>query len=107
VTYVSGATFGRAQRAVFDLDRDEIILSGGVTLSSENGTTLTAPTAVYQRSKGEVIFPEGGKIRFQQAQIDAPLISVTLEKDDGPPRRIELSGGVIGRGEGFSDDGTV
>lgn len=107
VTYVSGATFGRAQRAVFDLDRDEIILSGGVTLSSENGTTLTAPTAVYQRSKGTVVFREGGRIRFQQAQIDAPLISVNLEKDDGPPRQIELSGGVIGRGKGLSDDGTV
>jgi len=107
VTYVSGATFGRAQGAVFDLEQNEIVLSGGVSFSSEDGTILTAPTAVYQRSKGAVVFPEGGRVRFQQAQIDAPLISVDLERDDGPPRRIELSGGVTGRGEGFSDDGSV
>ena len=107
VTYVSGATFGRAQGAVFDLEEDEIVLSGGVSFSSEDGTTLTAPKAVYQRSKRTVVFPEGGRVRFQNAQIDAPLMSVELEKDDGPPRRIELSGGVVGRGEGFSDEGRV
>ena len=107
VTYVSGATFGRAQGAVFDLEEDEIVLSGGVSFSSEDGTTLTAPKAVYQRSKRTVVFPEGGRVRFQNTQIDAPLMSVELEKDDGPPRRIELSGGVVGRGEGFSDEGRV
>jgi lipopolysaccharide export system protein LptA len=107
VTYVSGATFGRAQDAVFDLEQDEIVLSGGVSFSSEDGATLTAPKAVYQRSERMVVFPEGGRIRFQNAQIDAPMMSVDLEKDDGPPRRIELSGGVVGRGEGFSDDGKV
>jgi lipopolysaccharide export system protein LptA len=107
VTYVSGATFGRAQGAVFDLEQDEIVLSGGVSFSSEDGATLTAPKAVYQRSKRTVVFPEGGRVRFQNAQIDAPLMSVDLEKDDGPPRRIELSGGVVGRGEGFSDDGSA
>ena len=107
VTYVSGATFGRAQDAVFDLEQDEIVLGGGVSFSSEDGATLTAPTAVYQRSKRTVVFPEGGRVRFQNAQIDARLMSVDLEKDDGPPRRIELSGGVVGRGEGFSDDSRV
>ncbi len=107
VTYVSGATFGRAQGAMFDLEQDEIVLSGGVSFSSEDGATLTAPKAVYQRSKRTVVFPEGGRVRFQNAQIDAPLMSVDLEKDDGPPRLIELSGGVVGRGEGFSDDGRV
>ena len=80
--------------AVFDLEHDEIVLSGGVTLNSEDGTTLTAPTAVFQRSKGTIEFPEGGSVRFQQGQIEAPLISVDLEKDDGPARRIELAGGV-------------
>jgi len=107
VTYVSGATFGRAQGAVFDLEQDEIVLSGGVSFSSEDGATLTAPKAVYQRSERTVVFPEGGRVRFQSSQIDAPLMSVNLEKDDGPPRRIELSGGVVGRGEGFSDDSRV
>ncbi len=107
VTYVSGATFGRAQGAMFDLEQDEIVLSGGVSFSSEDGATLTAPKAVYQRSKRTVVFPEGGRVRFQNAQIDAPLMSVDLERDDGPPRLIELSGGVVGRGEGFSDDGRV
>ena len=107
VTYVSGATFGRAEGAVFDLEQDEIVLSGGVSFSSEDGATLMAPKAVYKRSKGTVVFPEGGRIRFQNAQIDAPLMSVDLEKEDGPPSRFELSGGVIGHGEGFSDDGRV
>ncbi len=107
VTFVSRASFGRAQGAVFDLEHDEIVLSGGVILSSENGTTLTAPAAVYQRSKGTIVFPEGGRVRFQQGQVEAPLISVDLEKDDGPPRRIELSGGVTVGAEGLSNDGTV
>jgi len=107
VTFVSGASFGRAQSAVFDLEEDEIVLSGGVILNSEDGTTLTAQTAVFQRSKGAIVFPAGGKVRFQQGQIEAPLISVDLEKDDGPARRIELAGGVIARAEGLSDDGTV
>ena len=107
VTYVSGATFGRAEGAVFDLEQDEIVLSGGVSFSSEDGASLMAPKAVYQRSKGTVVFPEGGRVRFQNAQIDAPLMSVDLEKEDGPPSRIELSGGVTGHGEGFSDDSRV
>jgi len=107
VTFVSRASFGRAQGAVFDLEHDEIVLSGGVVLSSENGATLTAPTAVYQRANGSIVFPEGGRVRFQQGLVEAPLISVDLEKDDGPPRRIELSGGVTVGAEGLSDDGTV
>ena len=107
VTFVSGASFGRAQSAVFDLEEDEIVLGGGVALNSEDGATLTAPTAVYQRSKGTIVFPEGGKVRFQQGQIEAPMMSVDLEKDDGPPRRIELRGGVTLGAEGLSDEGTV
>jgi lipopolysaccharide export system protein LptA len=107
VTFISGASFGRAQSAVFDLEKDEIVLGGGVALNSEDGATLTAPTAVYQRSKGTIVFPEGGKVRFQQGQIEAPLMAVDLEKDDGPPRRIELTGGVTLGAEGLSDEGTV
>ena len=107
VNFVSGATFGRAQNASYDLESDEILLSGGIFLSSENGATLTAPAAVYKRSEQEISFPEGGTVRLQQSQIEAPQMTVVLEADDGPPRRIELSGGVSARAENLQGGGSV
>ena len=107
VNFVSGATFGRAQNASYDLERDEIVLSGGVFLSSENGTTLTAPEAVYNRSEQEIVFPGGGTVVFQQSQITAPRITVVLEEDDGPPRRIALEGGVTAHADNVQGGGSV
>ncbi len=98
VLFVSGATFGRARMAAYDLERDQIELSDGVTLVAENGATLTAATAVYERSNSIVVFPDGGKVTFERSRVEAPLMKLFLEETDGPPRRIELLGGVTAHG---------
>ncbi len=107
VYFYSGATFGRARNAAFDLERDEVILSDGVVLTADDGTTLTAPTAVYQRSKRKIVFADGGAVQQRDAEIRAPEMSVTLEEDDGPPQSIELGGGVKARIGGLSGGGSV
>ncbi len=99
VLFVSGATFGRARTATYDLEADEIVLGGGVTLVAEDGTALNAATAVYQRSNSTVVFPEGGEVTFELSKVEAPLIRLVLEEQDGPPRQIELLGGVTASGE--------
>jgi lipopolysaccharide export system protein LptA len=107
VYFYSGASFGRAHNAAFDLERDEVILSGGVSFTADDGTTLTAPTAVYQRSRRTIRFDDGGKVHLGQSMIEAPLMIVVLEEDDGPPNRIELNGGVDARISGVRGGGTV
>jgi lipopolysaccharide transport protein LptA len=107
VYFYSGASFGRARNAAYDLERDEVILSEGVVLTAADGTTLTAPSAVYQRSKQTIIFRDGGKVQLRDAEVRAPKITVILEEDDGPPTRIDLSGGVEARVAGLSGGGAV
>jgi lipopolysaccharide export system protein LptA len=107
VYFYSGASFGRARNAAYDLERDEVILSEGVVLAADDGTTLTAPSAVYQRSKHKIVFREGGKVQLRDSEVQAPVISVVLEEDDGPPTRIELAGGVEARVGGLSEEGSV
>ncbi|MFC2144428.1 LptA/OstA family protein [Acidobacteriota bacterium] len=107
VYFYSGASFGRARNAAYDLERDEVILSEGVVLTAEDGTTLTAPSAVYQRSKQTILFRDGGKVQLGDSEVKAPSMAVVLEEDDGPPNRIELAGGVEARIAGLSEGGSV
>ena len=107
VYFYSGASFGRARNAAYDLERDEVILSEGVVLTAEDGTTLSAPSALYQRSKQTIAFREGGRVRFGDSEVKAPEITVVLEENDGPPTRIELAGGVDARIAGLAEGGTV
>jgi hypothetical protein len=58
VYFYSGASFGKARNAAYDLERDEVILSDGVSLTADDGTTLTAPSAVYRRSVQTIVFRE-------------------------------------------------
>jgi lipopolysaccharide export system protein LptA len=97
VLFVSGATFGRAGNASYDLERDEITLGGGATIRTEEGATLTAPQAVYRRKAAKVVFPQGAELQLQETRIEAPMMSVNLESGDGPPSRIEMDGGVTAR----------
>jgi lipopolysaccharide export system protein LptA len=103
VRFVSGATFGRAGSASYDLERDEIVLDGGTTLHTGDGASLSAPLTVYERARGRVAFPEGAELRFADTRIEAPAMAADLEPGDGPPRRIEMSGGVEARS--LSPDG--
>jgi lipopolysaccharide export system protein LptA len=107
VYFYSGANFGRARNAAYDLARDEVILSEGVVLTAEDGTTLTAPSAVYQRSRQMIVFRDGGKVQLRDSNVQAPYMSVVLEDDDGPPARIALSGGVEARVGGLSEGSSV
>jgi lipopolysaccharide export system protein LptA len=76
-------------------------------LTAEDGTTLTAPSAVYQRSAQTIVFRDGGTVQRHGAKLSAPRMAVTLEEDDGPPRRITLSGGVRATVAGLSEGGVV
>ncbi len=107
VYFYSGASFGRARSAAYDLERDEVILSEGVSLTAEDGTTLTAPSAIYQRSRHTIVFREGGKVGLGDSMVEAPRMAVVLEEDDGPPRRIELGGGVHAKVADLSGGGVV
>jgi lipopolysaccharide export system protein LptA len=107
VYFYSGASFGRARSAAYDLERDEVILSEGVSLTAEDGTTLTAPSAVYQRSKQTIVFRDGGRVHLRDSMVEAPRMAVVLEENDGPPRRIELGGGVDAKVSGLSGGGVV
>jgi lipopolysaccharide export system protein LptA len=107
VYFYSGASFGRAMNAAYDLERDEVILSEGVSLTADDGTTLTAPSAVYRRSIQTIVFREGGKVQLRDSMIKAPRITVVLEEDDGPPRRVELAGGVDALVSDLSEGGSV
>ncbi len=107
VVFVSGATFGRADSAAYDLEHDEIVLEKGVTLRTATGATLTAPSAVYQRTTGVIAFPAGGRLTMGQSELEAPRMRVELEKDDGPPQRIELDGGVSALTTAPNGDGLV
>jgi len=107
VYFYSGASFGRARNAAYDLERDEVVLSEGVFLTAEDGTTLTAPSAVYQRSKQTIVFRDGGKVQLRDAEVTAPRMAVVLEEDDGPPSRIDLGGGVDARIAGLSEGAFV
>jgi len=92
VVFVSGATFGSAATATYDLANDEIQLDDGLILRTATGASMTAPRAVYRRQDGVISFPEGGSLTMGQSEIQAPLIKIELEANDGPPRRIELDG---------------
>ena len=107
VYFYSGSSFGRARNAAYDLQRDEVILSEGVFLTAEDGTTLTAPSAVYQRSKRTIVFREGGAVQLRDAEVTAPRMAVVLEENDGPPSKIDLDGGVEARIAGLSEGGSV
>ncbi len=107
VYFYSGASFGRARNAAYDLERDEVVLSEGVFLTAADGTTLTAPSAVYQRSKQTILFRDGGTVQLRDSQVKAPRMTVTLEENDGPPIRIELAGGVEARISELSEGGSV
>ena len=107
VYFYSGASFGRARNAAYDLERDEVILSQGVVLTADDGTTLTAPSAVYQRSKRTIVFRDGGRVQLRDSEVKAPRMTVFLEENEGPPIKIDLSGGVEARVAGSSEGGSV
>jgi lipopolysaccharide export system protein LptA len=107
VYFYSGASFGRARNAAYDLERDEVILSEGVFLTADDGTTLTAPSAIYQRSEHTILFRDGGKVQLGDTEVKAPSMAVVLEENDGPPSSIELGGGVEARAAGLSEGGSV
>ncbi|MDX2436275.1 MAG: LptA/OstA family protein [Acidobacteriota bacterium] len=107
VLYVSGGTFGRAQTATYDLELDEILLENGLMLRTATGATLSAATAIYRRRDGIISFPQGGRLTMGQSELEAPLMQLGLEEEDGPPRRIELNGGVTARSTAPNGDGLV
>ena len=107
VYFVSAGSFGRARNATYDFEHDHVILSGGVNLSSEDGATLSAPTAVYRRGENTIVLDEGAKVRLNESEVEAPRVLVELEQNDGPPHRIVFTGGVRATGAELSSGGSI
>jgi lipopolysaccharide export system protein LptA len=103
VDLVDGRAFGRAGSATYDLERDQITLDKRLRYTSENGTTMTAPRAVYHRQERRIDFPAGGIVQLDRSRLQAPRIELRLDGEDGPPQQIRLWGGVRARGTGLDD----
>jgi lipopolysaccharide export system protein LptA len=107
VLFISGGLYGRSQRASFDLERNVIALQGGTTVRSAEGVTMTAPEAIYRRSKQVIEFPDGCVVRDQSSMVEAPFVSVKLTEADGPPYEVELDGGVTAHSRDLPGGGFV
>ncbi len=107
VLFISGGLYGRSQRASFDLESNEVALEGGTTVRSQEGVTMTAPLAVYRRSKQLIEFPQGCVVRDQSSQVDAPFVAIKLSEADGPPYQVELDGGITAHGRTLPGGGFV
>ena len=107
ILYISDATFGRARRATYDLDRDSMILSDGVVVRTGEGITLTAPLAEYERGTNRIVFPNGCRLEYLGSTVEAPYLAIEFEEGGGPPMRLELRGGVTARGEDVTGNGFV
>ncbi|MFV2071264.1 MAG: LptA/OstA family protein [Thermoanaerobaculales bacterium] len=107
VFYISDATFGRARRATYDLERDKLILSDGVVVRTGEGLTLMAPLVEYERDANKIIFPDGCRLQYLESTVEAPFLAIELEEGGGPPQRLELSGGVTARGKDVTGNGIV
>jgi lipopolysaccharide export system protein LptA len=94
VLYVDGPTFGQAERATYDLEKDRIKLTGNAALRADDGAMLVAPSLTYRRDERRVLFGDGVELTQGLTRLVAPRGVVSLAESDGPPERIELSGGV-------------
>jgi lipopolysaccharide export system protein LptA len=59
--------------------------------------TLRAPLVVYLRDTSHIRFPDGCRIARDGSIIQAPIGLVELERNDGPPKRVEFEAGVTAR----------
>jgi lipopolysaccharide export system protein LptA len=94
VVYVDGPTFGQAERVSYSLDDNRVKLEGNAALRAENGAMLVAPSMVFRRDEGKIVFSDGVELSQDQSRLSAPKATLTLASEGGPPERIEMSGGV-------------
>jgi len=94
VLYVDGGTFGQAERASYEIDKNRVVLDGNAALRSEDGALLAAPRMVYQRDEGLVRFAEGIELTQGVSNLVAPRGLVELGEGGDQPKRIDLNGGV-------------
>ncbi len=94
VLYVDGPTFGQAEQASYNLDEDWVKLEGNAALRAEDGAMLVAPRMVYRRDERTVVFSDGVELTKGLSRLAAPKATAWLASDDGPPEKIEMTGGV-------------
>ncbi len=94
VLYVDGPTFGQAEEASYNIAEDRVKLEGNAALRAEDGAMLVAPRMVYRRAEHQVEFSDGVELTQGLSQLKAPKATVWLASNDGPPKRIEMRGGV-------------
>lgn len=94
VVFAGGGGIGQAGRASYQQDRDRLILDEDVVIKAEGGATLHARQLVYDRSRHRVFFPEGCRIVYPTASIEAPSANFVLSEEDNIPDRLRMSDGV-------------
>jgi lipopolysaccharide export system protein LptA len=97
VLFTNGESIGQAGGASYSLDGNRLELSRGVTVKTADGMTLRAPLVVYLRDTSHIRFPDGCRIARDGSVIEAPIGLVELERNDGPPKRVEFEAGVTAR----------
>jgi lipopolysaccharide export system protein LptA len=100
IVFAGASAYGQADSAIYALAGNRLILNDNVVIRMEGGETLYAPRLVYNRKKRTVLFPKGCRIEYPMAELKAPSATIFLAKVDGPPRRIQLGGGVSFSGYG-------
>jgi lipopolysaccharide export system protein LptA len=97
VLYVDGGTFGQAEQATYSLAEDRVKLEGNGAFRTDENLMLSAPTIVYLRGERKVLLSEGVRLTQIYTKVAAPRAVVSLAPGDGPPERIDLTGGVVGQ----------
>ncbi len=92
--FMSPTAIGRAGRARYSVAEDRLLLEEGVDLRSRQGGRLVAARVVYERQTGTVRLPDGYRLTFGESTVTGPSGLVRLDGNDGPPRQLELEGGV-------------
>jgi lipopolysaccharide export system protein LptA len=97
VLFTDGGSVGQAGRAAYFLGEDRLELSQGALIKSRDGLELKSPRIVYLRNEARIELPEGCRISRFGSRIEAPQVTVELESNDGPPKRVEFGDKVTGR----------
>jgi lipopolysaccharide export system protein LptA len=99
--FAGGNAIGQAGKAIYSVRNNRLILEHQVIIRMPEGQTLYTPKLIYDRGRSRIIFPDGCRIEYPMAQLEAPVVSIQLDEIDGPPSRIQLTGGVSFSGRGL------
>lgn len=104
LVFVGNGLFGNAGSAKYDFSKKVLDLGRGVVVRGSDGNSLIAPKLVYNRNRGELTLPQGGRLDFGRFSLQAPSGSITLDEATGDPTSIRFKGGVEVLGSNPAND---